>query len=219
MSAVAPPRPQLAFAELQLAAPAASSGPIVFTASSTQLNRYGFRLRHNGWRLANYAKNGVVLWMHDPMRPPIGKATATLDSFREELRAAIVFDLDDDLGATVDRKVRGGFLNAVSVGWEFVNADGSPVKDWWRLKAEQVERDVWYDLSEISVVSVPGDPSAVRAQQSLAAGGDPLAAQLVRRLVVEALTERATRHGPSRAAVLAAFPPQPALAPILGSRP
>jgi HK97 family phage prohead protease len=217
VTAQAPTRPTLAYAELALAAPAADKGPLVFTASSTRLNRYGFALRHSGWRIGNYQRNPVVLWMHDPTTPPIGRARAELDSLREELRAAVTFDPGDELAATVERKVRGGFLNAVSVGWEFTNADGSPIKDWYRLSAEQVEREAYYDLSEISVVSVPGDPSAVRAAQSLAAaGGDVVAAQVVRRLVVEVLAERAANR-PGDA--LACFPPPTCLAPILGSRP
>jgi len=167
MSAVAPPYPRLAYGALNLARSDADS-PVVFSASTETLNRYGFRLRHSGWRVANYQRNPVVAWNHDTSRPPIGRAEASLDGWNRSLRAAMTFDRDDPFAADVERKVRAGFLNAVSVGWGFVNADGSPISQWWRLTPEQIERDAFYDLEEISVVPVPGDPSAVRAEQSAA---------------------------------------------------
>jgi hypothetical protein len=54
-------RPALA----ALAQPTAVDGDrLTFVASSTGVNRYGFALRHDGWRIDRYNKNPVVLWAH-----------------------------------------------------------------------------------------------------------------------------------------------------------
>lgn len=136
--------------------------PLTFTASSTGLNRYGYALRNDGWRLDSYNANPVVLWMHDPMRPPIGQGKA-LSSGEQIVLGPVLFDRDDELGRLVESKYRRGFLNAVSVGLHFVNEDGSPVDDW-RMSTQQLAEEKFYDLAEVSAVSVPGDPLAVRQQ-------------------------------------------------------
>jgi hypothetical protein len=156
--------PTLAYARATLAAPPGKDGPVEFVASSDKLNRYGFRLRRDGWRLDNFQANPVFLWMHNPSQPPIGRVDARHDG--EALRAGVTFDGDDELARTVERKYRAGFLNAVSVGWGFVKADGTPIREWYRLTPEQIaSKEVFYDLEELSGVSVPGDPRAIRKQQ------------------------------------------------------
>jgi hypothetical protein len=172
-----PEHPKLAYTRATLAAPPDPDGddPIEFVASQKRKNRYGFALRPDGWLLDNFRANPVFLWMHNPGQPPIGRVNARQEA--GELRAGVTFDRDDDLATTVERKYRAGFLNAVSVGWGFVREDGTPILDWWRLKPEEIaSKDVFYDLEEISGVSVPGDPRAVRKQsrQALARLGREL---------------------------------------------
>jgi hypothetical protein len=161
------PATTLAYTRATLAAPPGKDGPVEFVASQAKANRYGFALRPDGWLLDNFQANPVFLWMHNPSVPPIGRADARVAG--GELRAAVTFDQGDELAQQVERKYRAGFLNAVSVGWGFVKADGSPINDWWRLTPEQIaSKEVHYDLEEISGVSVPGDPRAVRKNQALA---------------------------------------------------
>lgn len=155
-------------------------GPLRFVASSTGVNRYGFSLRNEGWRLDNYLTNPVFLWMHDPTMPPIGAAPARRES--GELACYATFDRDDQFAASVERKYRRGFLSAVSVGWDFITADGLPVDDWSRMSNERVRDDVFYDLTEISAVPVPGDPRALQQQRS--------SLSLLGRHVVELLDEQ-----------------------------
>jgi hypothetical protein len=205
-----PEHPKLAYTRATLAAPPDpdGDGPIEFVASQKRKNRYGFALRPDGWLLDNFRANPVFLWMHNPGTPPIGRVNARQEA--GELRAGVTFDRDDELAVTVERKYRAGFLNAVSVGWGFVREDGTPILDWWRLKPEEIaSKDVFYDLEEISGVSVPGDPRAVRKQsrQALARLGrelldlfpeepDPDAlAALVDQRVDEALVDALTRLG------------------------
>lgn len=144
-------------------------GPVLFTASTENVNRFGFRLNHNHWRLGNFQANPVVLLNHRADQLPIGTADASLDGFARTLRAAVTFDRGDPTAREVERKTRAGVLRAMSVGWGFVQADGSPIADWWKLRPPDIW-DAWYDLEELSIVTVPGDPGAVRAQQSRAAG-------------------------------------------------
>jgi hypothetical protein len=157
-----------AFGRAQLdRAKLADGEPLTFVASSTKLNRYGYALRNEGWRLDNFNANPVVLWMHNPFQPPIGKGSA-LSKGGNILLDNVEFDTDDELGAAVDSKYRRGFLSAVSVSWDFVKKDGKPVLDWWRLSNDEIENDMFYDLCEVSAVSVPGDPRAVRKASRLA---------------------------------------------------
>jgi phage head maturation protease len=167
MTATAPAG-QLAYTRATLAAPPGEHGPVEFVASQAKANRYGFALRPDGWLLESYRANPLVLWMHDPMRPPIGRADVR--QVGGELRATIAFDQGDEFAIDIERRYRLGTLNAVSVGWGFVKADGSPIQNWYALKPQEIaSKEVFYDLEEISAVTVPGDPRAVRAQQSLAA--------------------------------------------------
>lgn len=142
----------------------ADGGPLRFVASSTAINRYGFALNQSHWLLDNYRSNGVVLWAHDASIPPIGRADAIPQP--GQLLADITFDLDDDLGRKVDRKYRIGHMAAVSVGFDFTREDGSPIDDPWRLTAERIRDECWYDLAEISAVPVPADPQALRQTHS-----------------------------------------------------
>jgi hypothetical protein len=179
----------------------ADGGPMTFVASTTDTNRYGFALRNEGWRLDNYNRNPVVLWMHDPFTPPIGRGEAR-STGTELLLENVVFDGDDELGRSVESKLRRGFLNSVSVGWDFQAEDGAPILDWYRLSPEEIAAS-FYDLAEVSVVTVPGDPGAVRMQQALAPFGARLLGLLDERergeaLAVEiraAVAEELTRLG------------------------
>lgn len=158
---------QLAYARAELAEKPTKDGPLEFTASSEVLNRHGFKLRHDGWRIENFAANPVVLWMHASWIPPIGRAAMTKDTDAKKLKATVTFDTEgDELAQKVDSKFRRGFLNAVSVGLDFIDEDGAPL-NWWSLKTEDIEKKAFYDLAELSAVTVPADPTAVKEQQRL----------------------------------------------------
>lgn len=165
------------------------AGPLRFVAATEGLKGDMWDLKMSGADLSRFESNGVVLWAHDYWtQPPIGKATASVDG--KQLMADIEFDLDDPLAAAVDRKYRKGFLNAVSIGFDFayeaVNEAGV-VSEW--------------ELLEISAVPVPMDPDALLERQRSGArqmadlARDPLArdrwAEAKRRF--DALTDPGTR--------------------------
>lgn len=158
---------RLGFARGTLAAPS-PEGELVFTASAEGTNRYGFSLSPKRWRLDNFNNNPVILWMHQDHMPPIGRAGVTkVDG--NGLRLPVTFDRDDPFAAQIERKYRSGFLNAVSVGFDFVDKSGEPIRDWWNLSADEIKNEAFYDLAEVSAVPVPADPNAlIRQRHALA---------------------------------------------------
>lgn len=142
-----------------------AGSPIPFTASTPGLKRDGLELRAAGWYTANYARNPVVLWAHSHTAPSIGRADASVRSDR--LHTEVVFDQEDPFAVKIESKYRRGFLSAVSVGWDFVDAKGTPV-DWRRLSAADMRDRAFYDLTELSGVPVPSDPDALVARQRAA---------------------------------------------------
>lgn len=137
---------------------AAATGPVTFLASSTGLARDGMIIERGAWDLGNFRSNPVILWSHDYLgsRPPIGRAVR-VEETAAGLEADIDFDMEDPFAAEVRRKIASGYLNAVSVGWDTIRSSGNRV-----TRAE---------LIDISVVNVPGDPSALAIARSAYRGG------------------------------------------------
>lgn len=119
--------------------------------STAVIDRVGDTINQDGWVLNNYKKNPVVLWGHNVRddRPPIGKAVKVwFDGVRKKkLMFDIKFDLQDTFAADIYRKVKEGFVNAVSVGFQ-------PL-EW------QDNEFLSMDLLELSFVPVPANPDAL----------------------------------------------------------
>lgn len=157
---------RLSYARGMLAAPS-PEGELEFTASAEGVNRYGFSLNPKRWMLDNFNNNPVILWMHMDHMPPIGRGRATMDG--KGMKTAVTFDRQDPFAVTIENKYRTGFLNAVSVGFDFVDKEGKPLDRWWAMDAEQMA-NAYYDLAEVSAVPVPADPNAlIRQRHALAA--------------------------------------------------
>ncbi len=168
--------------------------PIRFVASTDQLARDGLVIDDDAWQLDNYLRNPVFLWSHDYVGRtlPIGR-TVELEPGNGTLRSATVFDQGDEFARQVEAKYRGGFLNAVSVGWDTLEAKGGEGP----VRAVVTKAD----LLDISAVPVPGDPKAMieRQRRALAELGAELAslddddvAERFYRLGVD--LDAATRH-------------------------
>ena len=132
------------------------SRTVDFTISTESIDRYGDTIRADGWRLENYRRNPVVLWMHEATMLPVARATKvwterlTLKARTEFTPAGLVqfndhiFDLLSD-----------GFLNATSVGF-------LPLKWAWVDEGERFGIDfIEQELLEFSVVTVPANPEAL----------------------------------------------------------
>lgn len=154
------------------AEPDEGDGAMSFVASLPGTKRDGADLAGLPWRVDNFRANPVVTWVHDfaGARLPIGRAEVEVAAGQraegegpsETMRARIVFDEADDFAAEVARKYRDGFLHAISVSWEDVDAEGVPT----RASGEDA---VAHDLLEIAAVPVPGDPGALLERQAAAA--------------------------------------------------
>lgn len=126
-----------------------------FIGSDESPDRHGDIVVAEGWDLKNYKNNPVFLWGHDYDELPIGKA---IDVYVDKKTKSLIFDIEFAVeeypfAATVYKLYKGGYLNAVSVGFM--------VKDF------SIEDDVWYleecELLELSAVTVPANPNALMA--------------------------------------------------------
>jgi HK97 family phage prohead protease len=140
------------------------SGPIRFVAATEGVKRDGIDLRMQGAELERFNANPVILFGHNSWgreNLPIGRASG-VGVEGNALKMDIEFDQDDEFAVKVERKIRNGFLNAVSIGFD--------VRGW-----EKPGQNMWnggvatkWELFETSVVPVPMDEKAtVEAGRSL----------------------------------------------------
>jgi len=135
---------------------------ISYVASTDAIDRYGDVVSQN-WELVAYKNNPVILWNHDQMAPPIGRATS-VDVQDGQLMIDVEFDMADPHAAMIARKAQAGFINAVSVGFqpiEMTQRSELP-KDHKAYGSEGVfyQRS---ELLELSVVTVPANGQATAA--------------------------------------------------------
>lgn len=142
-------------------AAAEAGSPIRFIASTPGVKRDGLDLRAQGWRLDTFRSNPVFQWAHSRTEPSIGRVDASVDG---NLLAAVTFDQEDEFARKIESKYRRGFLNAVSVSWDFVDGSGRAL-DPRRMTAAQVRDTAFYDLTELSGVPIPADPQALMQRQ------------------------------------------------------
>ena len=124
--------------------------------------RDGHILVPGGVDLANYLRNPVVLWQHNPDEP-VGNAEAIRiegDQIIARVRFAPL-----GISEVADRTrglVKSGVIQAVSVGFEPL--DGEPLDP---TKPRGGQRFTRWDLLEFSFVSVPADTGAVVTARSV----------------------------------------------------
>lgn len=125
--------------------------PLRFIVATEGKKADGLDLRMDGLNLERFRANPVVMYGHDYWGRdslPIGRAeNIAVDG--PNLMADTVFDPDDEFARRVEGKYRGGFLNAVSVGFDVrgIDPETGVVNEW--------------EMIEYSAVPVPLDPDAV----------------------------------------------------------
>ena len=137
---------------------------VSFVASSATPDRYGDIIDQKGWILENYKKNAVVLLNHDSNQLPIGKGNVYLRN--DKLVIDVEFDKEDERAAEVERKVKAGFMNAVSVGFR-------PLESKSRSELPEDnkyygQRGMYYskaELLEVSIVTIPANGEATMLEQ------------------------------------------------------
>lgn len=154
------PRTHRGYLDRETAAMEAGS-PIRFIASTPGVKRDGLDLRAKGWRLDTFQSNPVFQWAHSRTDPPLGRVDASVDG---NLLASVTFDQEDEQARRIESKYRRGFLNAVSVSWDFVDGTGRAL-DPRRMTNTQIRDTAFYDLTELSGVPIPADPQALMQRQ------------------------------------------------------
>lgn len=142
---------------------------ITYVASDETPDRMGDVIKVSGWDLTSYKRNPVVLWGHDSSSiPPIGRSLNVRRGQdakgNKALMASIEFAPAEayEFAETVYQLSRSGFLNAVSVG--FMPQEIKDISDKEKAALGMPAYGVMYSkasLLEISVVSVPANPSAL----------------------------------------------------------
>lgn len=129
--------------------------PLRFVIATEGRKADGIDLRMDALDLDRYRSNPVILPSHNYRADPIGRGD-NVEVDGGKLLADAVFDLDDPDGAQKERKYRGGFLNAVSVGFDVHGLDeDTGIPERW-------------ELLEFSTVSVPLDADAVLESERIA---------------------------------------------------
>lgn len=174
-----------------------AGSPIPFTASTPGVKRDGLDLRAGGWRLDDFRRNPVFLWAHARTDPSLGRVDAESGTV---LTTRVFFDQEDPFARKVESKYRRGFLNAVSVGWDFVDKDGARM-DAWSMTLDRIRDEAFYNLTELSGVPVPADPDALVQRQR--AGLRSLSRQLAEMFDEQEEPDSDVPAGQLRAAVVA----------------
>ena len=136
-----------------------ASDKVTFIASTDTPDRYGDVVDQKGWDLRAYGRNPVVLLNHNPSQLPIGKGHAYLKN--GQLMLDVQFDKNDEMAQKVEQKVKGGFINAVSVGFQ-------PTESIARSKLSTDHpyygKSGYYfpksELLEVSIVTIPANNEA-----------------------------------------------------------
>ena len=162
-------------------------GRASFIASTSTSDRYGDVIDQKSWNLAGYKKNPVILLNHRQDMLPIGRASS-VNVVNGQLEIDVEFDMNDELGASVARKVEEGFLTAVSVGFQ-------PTKAAMRSELPKDHKafgksGMYYEdaeLLEVSVVTIPANSEAVAKGHQ---GMIPNLERLIRQIVKAELLSR-----------------------------
>lgn len=134
-----------------------ADGKITVKVMTDQIARDGMVLDPEGLRTEDYEKNPVVLWEHgqDPRRgaEPVARCVNLMrkqDGYLAEVEFA-----GDEFAQRIEDKIRGGYINAVSVGWKTEDVQRE------ERSGEMVPVVRQSDMTEFSVVGVPADTDAL----------------------------------------------------------
>lgn len=163
--------------------------PIKFVASTATPDRYGDVVDQKGWDLRAYNRNPVVLFNHNPAQMPIGKGKAYVEN--EQLMLEVEFDQKDDMAKTIEQKVRDGYINAVSVGFQpskTVSRSSLPSDHPYYGKSGSYFQAS--ELLEVSIVTIPANNEATLSKQfSREIGLTDVARSLILNKHIIAITE------------------------------
>jgi len=130
-----------------------------FIGSDETLDRDGEVIKVDGWQLANYKKNPVVLWGHRHDIPAIGKAERVYkDDGKLKFKVRFAQEGAHELADTVRALIDDDILKSVSVG--YIPLKREYPSDDEKAKQPQVVT-MKAELYELSVVNVPANQNAL----------------------------------------------------------
>lgn len=132
-------------------------GHMVFVASEESEDRLGDVVDVHGWDMVNFKKNPVFLFMHDQSHPPLGTVT-DLWVEGKQLMAKVKWDDADPFAQQIKGKYERGIMRAVSVGFRPIEFEEREGKRGF-LRGLHFKKQ---ELLELSAVSVPAHPAAIR---------------------------------------------------------
>jgi HK97 family phage prohead protease len=145
---------------------------IKFTISTGDVDRENDRLRSDGWVLTSYRKNPVVMFAHDYKQLPVARAISIEEEDGSLVSTAEFATADlNPFADTVYRMIKGGFLNAVSVGFR-----PQKFKSTERENGQQGFDFEEQELLEYSVVPIPANPHALIAASKDGIDVEPITA-------------------------------------------
>jgi HK97 family phage prohead protease len=128
-----------------------------FTISTASVDRYGDTVAVDGWKLENFRKNPVVLWMHNNSMLPVA-AASHIRVEEGKLKARATFEAEGLIAFNdhVFRMLTTSMLRATSVG--FLPLKYAFVDDPTRRFGIDFHEQ---ELLEFSIVTVPANPEAL----------------------------------------------------------
>lgn len=132
-------------------------GLLRFVAATEGVKGDGIDLKMSGARLERYRANPIFGYGHRYYSRedlPIGRAPE-VDLVGQSLKIGVEFDQEDPFAVRVEKKYRGHFLNAVSIGFNVLEWEDDRGSYWQGGTATD------WELLEVSAVPVPMDASAV----------------------------------------------------------
>jgi HK97 family phage prohead protease len=154
----------------------AQDGSLSYVMSTSTVDRPGDTIAQEGWVLEAYRKNPVLLFGHDYSQPPVGRVKSVAVEGGKLMGRAIEFTPKDlyPFGAMVGEMVRGGWMNACSVGF-------APTKYAYNEKRGGLDF-LEQELLELSVVPVPANSEALVGAKSAGVDLSPLVQLAEKRL-------------------------------------
>lgn len=179
----------------------ADDGLTWFKITSGIVDRDQEVLDPDGMKVDRFMADPVVLWGHDHTIPPIGNAPRLVKGTDAAWYGGVRFADGEKypFAGLIKYLVEDGFLHAVSIRfiplkWE----DADPVEAGYRRKYTE------FELLEFSIVNIPANPEALRAEASDAKAADANLGPLFIKIFGDALPGDATPKAKEAAGLEAA---------------
>ncbi len=129
-----------------------------FKISDESVNTFGFRVLTSGINTGEFAKNPVMLYLHNGQLLPIGM-WQNLRVENNELLADPVFDTEDSFAAEIARKVEKGFIRGASMGLNNIKrSDDAALMMPGQTRPTVVEATLY----EVSITPLPANRNALK---------------------------------------------------------